>query len=150
MARKRTRSTPPRPAHKGGPAPADHPDEGNVELAGAEAEETYRSLPGPLNEVFVLVRFTGRKRMYLHLGTSGEQFAYAHTLYSEGPSVLRIAPIGRRHALFGAFLRYLRALQENVDPAGLSPSIGAIEPDFYPNLLEDLLREKLLYDPTAL
>ena len=150
MARKRARSTSTKSTKKVAPSGDEPFDEGNVELAGDRAEETYLSLPGPIREVFVLVRCTGRKRMYLHLGTAGERFAYAHTLYSEGPSVLRVTPIVRRHALFAAFLRYLQALQGSVNLSGFSPGVCTIEPDVCGGLLEQLLREQLHYDPAAL
>ncbi len=93
------------------------------------AEGAYTTLPGRLESSFVLVEYTGRKRVYLHYGRTGTGDAFWYLIRSDGPKLLKVFPDVLVTECFSELVEMLEHWQSGVNPDPMSASYCDISPD---------------------
>lgn len=110
------------------------------------AEEAFLGLPGPLDETLAIVRYTGRKRIYIHFGVAGgaggQPFFYL--IFSDGHRVLSVFPPEQGEKCFADLSGMLQGWMGSVNSDPRSPSYCQVCPD--PEVISMIVRTRYLSD----
>ena len=130
-----------KPTRKKEPPPIPKIPEPKTHLENA-AEVAFTQLPSRLDETLVVVRYTGRKRAYIHYGRAGNNTVFWYLLRSDGPRLLKIYPSDLATECFSEMLKLMRGWQESVIPDPMSDSYCDICPDV--DVVEHTIRTRYL------
>jgi hypothetical protein len=106
------------------------------------AEEAFRSLPGRVDETLAVVRYTGRKRIYIHYGVAGDGSAFSYLIFSDGHRSLAVYPPDQREQCFADLLGMMNGWLASVNSDPRSPSYCVICPDV--DVVEQVMRTRYL------
>ena len=95
----------------------------------AQAESAFTNLPFRLDETLAVVRYTGRKRAYIHYGRAGDGTAFWYLIRSDGPRLLKVYPSPAAESCFAEMLAMMEGWRSSVNPDPMSPSYCDICPD---------------------
>jgi hypothetical protein len=93
------------------------------------AERHFCQLPSRLDETLAVVRYTGRKRAYIHYGRAGDTSAFWYLIRSDGPRLLKVYPGEQAAECFSELLTMIQGWRESVNPDPMSPSYCDICPE---------------------
>lgn len=108
------------------------------------AERNFTELPSRLDETLLVVRYTGRKRAYIHYGRAGNGCAFWYLNRSDGPRLLKIYPPERARDCFSELLAPIENWRASVNPDPMSESYFDICPD--EGIVEQNIRTRYLDD----
>lgn len=131
-----------KPARKSAAGPPQPEPAGPRVYTDHDAEDAFTELPAPLDETLAVVRYTGRKRAYVHYGRAGDGTAFWYLIRSDGPRLLKAYPAAEAGTCFGELLAMMRGWREGVNPDPMSASYCDISPD--EDAVERLIRSRYL------
>jgi hypothetical protein len=105
-----------------------------------EAERVFTELPR-LDESLAVVRYTGRKRAYIHYGRA-DGSAFWYLIRSDGPRLLKLYPAEQTAECFSELLAMMEGWRASVNSDPMSPSYCEIEPG--EEVIERTMRERYL------
>lgn len=108
------------------------------------AEHAFVDLPGRVHETLAVVRYTGRKRAYIHYGRAGRERVFWYLIRSDGPRLLKLYPTQRAEECFAELLGMIEGWRASVDSSPMSDSYCEVCPD--ESVIEQVIRSKYLAD----
>ena len=142
MAKKVSRSKARDTSRPGASQPEGPPAPAVSSYKDEAAEEAFCSLPGRLDETLAVVRYTGRKRIYIHYGVAGDGSAFSYLTFSDGHRSLAVYPPGQREKCFSDLLGMMNGWLSSVNSDPMSPSYCVICPDI--DIVEQTMRTQYL------
>lgn len=110
------------------------------------AEEAFLCLPGPLDETLAIVRYTGRKRIYIHFGVASDE-PFFYLIFSDGRRILSVFPSEKREDCFTDLVGMLQGWIGGVNSDPMSPSYCHVCPD--PEMISMIIRTRYLNSQDA-
>ncbi|WP_020470553.1 hypothetical protein [Zavarzinella formosa] len=109
-----------------------------------DAEREFIGLPGRIDETMAVVRYTGRKRAYIHYGRAGDGLAFWYLIRSDGPRLLKVYPPHLANECYTSLLEMMAGWRASVDSSPMSDSYCEICPD--ESVVELVIRSRYLTD----